>query len=114
MDMSASLAGPPASRRLIIYSARCGLSRLGRRCRPPARQNALGPLAVVPGLLARAVELQRALRAGGVGPLEDPVLPGRQAGKDFRLHGLRPGEAQVGLHADQAVGREAGAFLDAE
>src|SRR5579883_3614081 len=72
------------------------------------------PLAVVLGLLAGAVEFQRALRSGGVGPLEYPVLPGREAGEDLGLHRLGAGEAQVRLHADQPVGREAGALLDRE
>src|SRR5258707_14973512 len=74
----------------------------------------LSPLAVVFGLLARAVELQRALRSGRVGTLEDPVLPGREAREDLGLHRLGAGEAQVGFHADQPVGREAGALLDRE
>src|SRR5262252_6411153 len=39
-------------------------------------------------LLAGAVALERALLADRVGALEDPVLPGGEAGEDFRLHGL--------------------------
>src|SRR5438067_2001658 len=40
-----------------------------------------------------AVERQRALLADGVGPLEDPVLPGGEAAEDLGLHRLRAGEA---------------------
>src|SRR5438128_11051903 len=74
----------------------------------------LRPLAVVFALLARAVEFQRALETGGVGPLEDPVLPGRKSREDLGLHRFGPGEAQIRLQADQAVGREAGALLEDE
>src|SRR5713226_1944535 len=63
-------------------------------------------------LLAGAVAAQRAGLADRVGTLKDPVLPRRQAGEDFRFHGLRSDEAQVGFHAGQAVGREAGALLE--
>src|SRR6185437_8480268 len=63
-------------------------------------------------LLAGAVAFERALVADGVGALEDPVLPGGEPGEDFRFHGLRPGEAQVGFHAGETVGREAGALLE--
>src|SRR5471030_2188882 len=74
----------------------------------------LSPFPVVLGLLARTVELQRALRSGRVGTLEDPILPGRDAGEDLGLHSLGAGEAQVGFHADKSVGREARALLDRE
>src|SRR5438445_8997281 len=63
-------------------------------------------------LLAGAVAAQRALLSNRVGTLEDPVLPGGEAGKDFRFHGLGTGEAKVRFHAGEAVGREAGAFLE--
>src|SRR6266478_6211596 len=63
-------------------------------------------------LLAGAVTAQRAVLADRVGALEDPVLPRRQAGEDFRFHGFRPDEAQVSFHAGEAVGREAGALLE--
>ena len=63
------------------------------------------------GLLAGAVAAQRAVLADGVGTLEDPVLPRGQPGEDFRLHRLRPAEAQVRLHAGERVGREARALL---
>src|ERR1700738_2572517 len=62
-------------------------------------------------LLAGAVAAQRAGFADRVGALEDPVLPRRQAREDFRFHGLRSDEAQIGFHAGEAVGREAGALL---
>jgi len=44
--------------------------------------------------------------------LEDPVLPCRQAGEDLGFHGLRPDEAQVGLHAGETVGREAATLFE--
>src|SRR5215813_15173313 len=62
-------------------------------------------------LLAGAVALERALLADGVGALENPVLPGGEAGEDFRLHGLRAAEAQVGLEPGEPVGGEARALL---
>src|SRR5258708_3491747 len=63
-------------------------------------------------LLAGAVALERAVLADRVRALKDPVLPRRQAREDFRFHGLRSHEAQVGFHAGKAVGREAGALLE--
>src|SRR5215470_14939333 len=72
----------------------------------------LHPIRVVRGLLAGAVELERAALADGVGPLEDPVLPQAEPGEDLRLDGFRPGEAQVGLEAAQRIRREAGELLD--
>src|SRR3984957_1316613 len=62
--------------------------------------------------LAGAVAPQRAVFADRVGALKDPVLPRRQARKDFRFHGFGPDEAKVGFHAGEAVGREAGALLE--
>src|ERR1700745_3328329 len=61
--------------------------------------------------LAGAVALERAGLADRVGALEDPVLPRRQAREDFRFHGLRADEAQIGFHAGESIGREAGALL---
>src|SRR5581483_1519804 len=61
---------------------------------------------------ARAVELERALLADGVRPLEDPVLPGGQTPENLGLHGLRAGKAQVRLHAGHGVRREACALLE--
>src|SRR4051812_38603056 len=72
------------------------------------------PLPVVVGTLSGAVPAQRTVRSGGVGTLEDPVLPGGEAAEDLRLAGLRSGEAEVGLHAGEGVGREAGPLLDGE
>src|ERR1700734_3800471 len=63
-------------------------------------------------LLAGAVAPQCAVLADRVGALEDPVLPRRQPREDFRFHGLRPDEAQIGFEAGQAVGREAGTLLE--
>src|ERR1700686_1797529 len=62
--------------------------------------------------LAGAVAPQRAGLADCVGALKDPVLPRRQARKDFRFHGLRSDEAQVGFHAGETVGRKAGALFE--
>src|SRR5260370_39698161 len=63
-------------------------------------------------LLAGAVAAQRAVFADGVGALENPVLPRRQARQDFRFHGLGTDEAQIGFHASETVGRERGALLE--
>src|SRR5262245_42900709 len=78
-------------------------SRLGR--------TSSNPLSVEHRPLAGAVALQRALLTDRVRALEDPVLPGGEAREDFRFHRLRPAEAQIGLEAGEAVGREARALL---
>src|SRR5690348_18007155 len=70
------------------------------------------PLPVVGGPLAGAVAAQCSFGASGVGPLEDPVLPRGEPAEDLRLGRLPAGEAQVGLHAGQRVGGEAGPLLD--
>src|SRR5688572_13057013 len=62
--------------------------------------------------VALAVDLERALVADGVGPLEDPVLPGREPPEDAGVHGLVAVEAQIGLHAGERVGAHRHAFLD--
>src|SRR6266446_7564876 len=62
--------------------------------------------------LTGAVAPQRAGLADRVGALKDPVLPRRQARKDFRFHGLGSDEAQVRFHAGEAVGRKTGALLE--
>src|SRR4051812_10795789 len=72
------------------------------------------PLPVVVGALTGAVAAQCSLGASGVGPLEDPVLPGGEPAEDLRLGRLPAGEAEVGLHAGQRVGGEAGALFDEE
>src|SRR5215467_8801198 len=68
-------------------------------------------LRVVDRLLAGTIAAQRALLADRVRALEDPVLPGGQPCEDFRLHGLGPAEAQVGLEPSEPVRREARALL---
>src|SRR6266536_4799455 len=60
-------------------------------------------LPVVVGPPAGAVPLQGTVRAGGVRPLEDPVLPAGQPAEDLRLGGLGAAEAVVGLHPGQRV-----------
>src|ERR1039457_3823406 len=70
------------------------------------------PTEVVVRALPGAAAGQGSLWASCVGALEDPVLPGREPAEDLRFGGLRAGEPEVGLHAGQGVGREAGALLD--
>src|ERR1039457_4357463 len=86
---------------------------------PLAAVTSLPPAAVIsdpPEVIIRAlpgaVAAQGALWAGCVRALEDPVLPGREPAEDLRFGGLRAREPEVGLHAGQGVGREAGALLD--
>src|SRR3989442_12157185 len=55
--------------------------------------------------LTGAVALERAGLADRVAALKDPVLPRRQARKDFRFHGPGSAEAHGGLHAGTAAGR---------
>src|SRR5262249_38772461 len=69
------------------------------------------PARVEGRLLAGAVALERALFADGVGALENPVLPGGEAGEDFRFHGLGAAEAQIGFEPGEAVGGKARALL---
>ena len=64
------------------------------------------------GLPCCPYDLQRALLADGVRPLEDPVLPRGQPAEDLRLHRLRPGEAQIRFEAGQRVGRQRRARFD--
>ena len=66
------------------------------------------------GLLAGAVDLERALVADGVGPLEDPVLPRGEPAEDARRHVLLAGEAQVRFQAGERVGRHRGALLEGD
>src|SRR5579883_1818441 len=61
---------------------------------------------------AGTVKAKRALLAEGVGPLENPVLPGGEARKDLGFHGLGAYEAQIRFHAGQPVGGKAGALLE--
>src|SRR4030088_2819950 len=81
-------------------------------CPAMTQQNSLNSRRIELRLLAGAVALERAVFADRVGALEDPVLPRRQAREDFRFHGFGPDEAQIGFHAGEAIGREAGAFLE--
>src|SRR5580692_6730687 len=71
-------------------------------------------LPVVVRPLAGPVTAQRPVRSRGIGPLENPVLPGGEPAENLRLAGLRAGKAEIGLHAGQRVRREAGPFLDHE
>src|SRR5215510_12002112 len=75
---------------------------------------ASGAAVVELGTVGRAVALERAALAHGIGALEDPVLPGGEPAEDARLHGLGTGEADVGLHAGERVGREGRALLQRE
>ena len=59
-----------------------------------------------------SVAFERALLAGGVRPLENPILPGRQPAEDLGFHGLWPRKSKVRLHARHGVRREACAFLN--
>ena len=101
---------PAASARARAAGACC---RRGRRCwesRSLEIMARLDPIRAPPverGPALAAVGRERALLADGVGTLEDPVLPGGEAAEDLRLHRFGAGEAQVGLHAGERVGREA-------
>src|SRR5882724_11258070 len=64
------------------------------------------------GFAAGSEDFQCAVFADGIGAIENPVLPGGQASEDARFHGLGAGEAEVGFHAGQRIGRQVGAFLD--
>src|SRR6185437_5929749 len=75
-------------------------------------KGALRPFRVEFRPCAGAVKLERAGIAGGVGALEDPVLPGGQAAENPGLHRFRPDETQVGFEPGQRVGGEARALLE--
>src|SRR5712691_4335518 len=74
----------------------------------------LHPLRIEARALAGAVTFQRTLLARRVRALKDPVLPGAEAAEDAGLHGLRPGEAQIGLEPGQRVGRKARPLVERE
>src|SRR5688572_1519715 len=67
------------------------------------RRFASNPLRVEHRPLAGAVTFQRALLADRIRTLEDPVLPGGEARKDFRFHRLRSAEAQIGFETGEPV-----------
>src|SRR5215471_9457516 len=74
-------------------------------------ESSLNSCHVEPRLLAAPIPPQCTFLADGIGPLENPVLPGGQARKNFRFHGLGSGETQIRFHAGEAVGRKARALL---
>src|ERR1700681_468070 len=66
----------------------------------------LDSISVEFSLTAGAEYLQSACLADGVGPDENPVLPGRQTAEHSRLQGLARTETQVRFHAGHAIGRQ--------
>src|SRR4051812_43965768 len=72
----------------------------------------LRPLPVEFRAALLAVDLQRALVADRVRPLEDPVLPGGQPAENLSLHRLGAGEAEICFEAGHRVGRECRPGLD--
>src|SRR5215510_15111349 len=78
--------------------------------RPP--ESSLNAFPAELRLAAGPEHLQRALLADRIRSVEDPVLPRRQSAEDARLHRLDATETQIGLHARQGVGRQAGALFD--
>src|SRR6266571_3455886 len=68
-------------------------------------------LPVVVRALAGAVPAQRPVRPGGVGPLEYPVLPGRQPSEDLRLRSFRAGEPDLQPTPPAAGRQQAGVEL---
>src|SRR5438445_5707502 len=89
--------------RATLFGILAERSTLDMRLRPPPVELRAERL---------AVQGERAALADGVGPHEDPVLPGGQAPEDLRLHRLGAGEAQVRLHPRESVGGQARALLD--
>src|SRR3712207_6993094 len=69
------------------------------------------PLPVVVSPLPGPVPAQRSFGASGVGSLDDPVLPGGEPAEHLGLRRLLAGDAEVGLHAGERVGGEAGPLL---
>src|SRR5216684_3795867 len=76
--------------------------------------SALHPLRIEARAQAGAVAFQGALVAGGVGALEDPVLPGAEPAENPRLHRFRAGEAEIGFEPGQRVRRKARPLLERE
>src|SRR5262245_27722841 len=74
----------------------------------------LSPLVIKLRLGRLPVIRQRALWPNSVWPLKDPVLPGRQATVDLRVHRLWSGETQRCLHTGQGVGRKRRAFFNCQ
>src|SRR3954464_4669728 len=84
----------------------------GMRARFSLCYSGLYPSCIEGGLVPRAVTLERALLANGIGPLEYPVLPRRQSRKNLGLHGFGTGKPQISFHRGERVGREARALLE--
>src|SRR3954468_12836898 len=61
-----------------------------------------------------AVVRERALRADGVGALENPVLPRGEASENLRVQIFGAGETERRLHARERVGRERRALFDGD
>src|ERR1700733_6173883 len=97
--------------RIGVLSTKNGVRRTPMLS-PRAGRGELDPSRIEHRLLPGAVALERALLADRVRPLEDPVLPRAQPGEDFRFHRLRPGEAQIGFEAGEAVRRKARALFE--
>src|ERR1700722_19292308 len=66
----------------------------------------LDSISVEFSLAAGAEYLQSACIADGVGPDENPVLPGRQTAEYSRFQRLARTETQVRFHAGQGIGRQ--------
>src|ERR1700723_1322374 len=90
----AARSDAPQSRDLMTAHVGPGSAARHQRAalRPGQESN---PRRIELRLLAGAVAAQRALLADRIGALEDPVLPGGKARKDFGFHGLGPDETQV-------------------
>ena len=57
-------------------------------------------------LLAAAVALERALLPDRIGPLEDPVLPGRETREYFRFHVSGPAKRRLASNPVRASGEK--------
>src|ERR1044071_7107528 len=101
-----SLPPPPAKR----FTKVCRK----RHAAPVTAAAESSPLVVELRLRGLAVVRQGALRADGVGALENPVLPGREAAENLRVKILGAGESEARLHARERVGRERGALFDGD
>src|SRR3979411_2050866 len=72
----------------------------------------LHPLVVENGFLTGAVATQGTFFTRGVGPYEDPVLPGGEPAEDLGLTRLGADEPVIGCHPGERVRAERGPPLD--
>ena len=65
-------------------------------------------------MLAGVVKFQRTRLSNSIWALENPILPGAEAGEYFGFHGFGTDETERGFHAGQGVRGEACPLLNGQ